>query len=31
VTRRRSLDDLSADELRRLLVDKRRTDRQIRL
>ena len=31
MTRRRSLDDLSADELRRLLVDKRRTDRQIRL
>jgi len=31
VTRRRSMDDLSADELRRLLVDKRRTDHQIRL
>ncbi|MHB0989314.1 MAG: sortase [Bellilinea sp.] len=31
MTRRRSMDDLSADELRRLLVDKRRTDRQIRL
>lgn len=31
MTRRRSMDDLSADELRRLLVDKRRTDHQIRL
>jgi len=31
VTRRRSIDDLSADELRRLLVDKRRADRQVRL
>ena len=31
MTRRRSMDDLSADELRRLLIDKRRTDRQIRL
>ncbi|HWR65310.1 MAG TPA: class D sortase [Bellilinea sp.] len=31
MTRRRSVDDLSADELRRLLVDKRRADREIRL
>jgi len=31
VTRRRSVDDLSVDELRRLLVDKRRADREIRL
>ena len=31
MTRRRSIDDLSADELRRLLVDKRRADRQVRL
>jgi len=31
MTRRRSVEDLSADELRRLLVDKRRADREIRL
>ncbi len=31
MTRRRSIDDLSVDELRRLLVDKRRADRQVRL
>lgn len=31
MTRRRSFEDLSADELRRLLVDKRRADREIRL
>lgn len=31
MTRRRNVDDLSTDELRRLLVEKRRADRQIRL
>lgn len=31
MTRRRSVDDLSVDELRRLLVDKRRADREVRL
>lgn len=31
MTRRRSVDDLSADELRRLLIDKRRVDREMRL
>jgi len=31
VTRRRSVEDLSTDELRRLLVEKRRADRKIRL
>jgi len=31
VTRRRSVEDLSADELRRLLVEKRRSERNLRL